>query len=177
LDDISVRTFGIFLTWLYSGILELPADSTAHLACKCLDGDNSKADTHNDDASSECPRDLEWDLLDLHVLADKYDFVLLRRGTMIVIQHLSTIRDTSPNLEFVCEAYDSLPDNSPLCQWLVDMYKLWWHLDKTSCPCQPPNKCECFGPDILPSAFMYQLLMKSHYSNQDSPFVNKYMDL
>ena len=175
-----MRTYGVFLTWLYTGTLELPDDSTAFLdpvrehPRRCSNCNKILDDVSND-TSSKQPVPWVWELLDLYVFADKYDFLLLRREVMIQIQYLADLGRSYPSFQFVCEVYDRLPDNSPLCQYVVDMYKLCGNPNIPPCTCQP-NEIEYFKADTFPAAFMFQLMAKNRDSNNASFPLNKSMD-
>jgi hypothetical protein len=92
LDDFTVRTFGIFQTWLYSGTLTLPDDSDAYLdperehLNKCSECGHIRSIESNG-----APTEVDWtdDLLDIYIPAGKNNFHLLCRETMITYDHLS----------------------------------------------------------------------------------------
>lgn len=123
LDNISVRTFEIVQRWLYSGTLVLPSDSDAYL--------NPEPTHPKSKVCVDCREHtgfhefIDWsvDLLDIYVLADKYNFPLLRRDTMIHWQHLHEIGKTFPDLVTVSKIYDRPPENSALYAYMVIMHK------------------------------------------------------
>lgn len=148
LEDLTPRTFEIFQTWLYSGTLILPGDSTAfaeldntadlcpecNTACEVPPGDHSEGfvkKTYYGD-----------DILGLYIMADKYDTPLLRLEALITNQHLDERADTFPTWKMVSRAYENLPDNSPFGGYLVDMLRRYWTSDPPMCVCEPQSERE-----------------------------------
>lgn len=178
LDDISVRTFETVQRWLYSGILLLPADSDAYLDPNLhLEHPNFEVcDDCGEVSRNDKVENWAFDLLDVSVLADKYNFPSLWQETMINLQHLNEIGGNLPSLEIVCQTYERRPEHSALCTYMVDMYVRRWDPKVKSCPTCYEEEVACFTADKLPRAFMFEVLVKSHHNIDDKAFCSWKMD-
>ena len=172
LDDVSTRTFGIFQTWLYSGTLVLPEDSEAYLDPK-RDHPKKCSDCGLIDAEDDPAEDWCKELLDIFVLADKYNVPLLRREAMITVQHLDEICGSRPSFESACEAFERLPSTSPYCGYVVDMYKHWWSPAENQCSsCGSCSPLTLFNAEKTPRSLMFEIMKASHHKNEDPTFKN-----
>lgn len=70
-------------------------------------------------------------LFDLYILADRFDVKALR---VRVIDHLQGERDGRPEglgnlipLNLVKKAFENLPEQSPLCRWLIYVFGYDWN--------------------------------------------------
>jgi hypothetical protein len=146
--------------------LILPNDSDAYLdperdhPKKCPECGNITAE---DDGVADWPNDL----VEIFVLADKYNVPLLRREAVVTIQHLDEISHTYPSAWLSCNAFERLPDTSPFCRYVVNMLKLWWDPESKTCPsCEDGNTVN-FDAETMPRSLMFQMLKASHHRNED----------
>lgn len=169
LEDVSVRTFQILQIWLYSGRLLLPRDSDAYLDPIDPAEDATMCDVCGDPLEDVGP-DSNWpkDILDLYIVAYKYDFPLFRRDIMIECQHLSEILSACVPVEVVIQAYKNLPKDSPFIDFLIQEYKLKWQPKELheECACQKQKLAQIEKGEI-PYHFTIQVMIQSHHRNGD----------
>lgn len=112
---------------------------------------------------------VDWldDLLDLFILADKYNVPLLRTEVMIESQHLDEQWYAMPGLEIIARAYDSLPETSQFCLYCVEMYNRYWASDESKvCVCAQEERREFYNSESMPKAFLFQLMHEALQLNR-----------
>ncbi|QDS72752.1 hypothetical protein FKW77_004101 [Venturia effusa] len=164
LDDVSTRTFEIVQRWLYSGVLVLPSDSDAYLHPKATDPRAKFCVDCEKLLSFDGMTHRNEDLLDIFVLADKYNLPLLRRETMITWQHLDEITHTCSDIQSICKIHDKLPASSVLCAYVADMYVCHWDPNFDDCPTCQSEDLACFTAENLPRSFMFKVMTKLHHN-------------
>lgn len=100
-------------------------------------------------------------------MADKYDTPLLRPESLITSQYLDERAGTFPTWKMVSRAYGNLPDDSPFCGYLVDMFRRYWTSDPQMCVCEPQSEREAAKFKNIPPAFMFQMMHEYEHSLRD----------
>lgn len=129
--DTNVNTMQIFMGWLYSQRLESPEPTMERFPEWYLHR------TH---------------LLNLYVLADRYDFPELRNEVMRIIEvqyGLSGVNKLP--VSFTTLAFEMLPASSCLCRWLIQYFAHFWNPEQDN---EQDNETDSADYDNLPRAFL-----------------------
>jgi hypothetical protein len=73
---------------------------------------------------------LERRFISLYIFAHRYEIPKLRRAVILAWQTNDEIIQSMPDHSNVIDAYESLPTESPLCKYFLDMYTVYWNPDK-----------------------------------------------
>jgi hypothetical protein len=90
-------------------------------------------------------------LLELYIFADAHETRLLRNDVMTAIHYLAERSRTYLGFEQVSRAFDTLPQTSTMCRYLVASNTYHWHPDGPWSKKFPPS-------DTLPSAFLLGIM-------------------
>lgn len=93
---------------------------------------------------------LERRFIALYIFAHRYEIPKLRRAVLLAWQTNDEILQTMPDHSNVIAAYESLPAESPLCKYFLDMYSVYWNPDKD-------DHRMCALRSQLPQAFLFEL--------------------
>ena len=96
----------------------------------------------------------EAELVDLYIFAEEYDVPSLRNNLMSQLSGSTPDERPLPSFAVVIKAYDNLPSESPLCQYLVETYAALYKADRRGCRCE-----ECSIRESLPIAFLLSVMM------------------
>ncbi|KAF1921400.1 hypothetical protein BDU57DRAFT_436694 [Ampelomyces quisqualis] len=94
---------------------------------------------------------LERRFIALYIFAHRYEVPALRRAVMLAWQTNDEILQCMPDHSNVIVAYESLPANSPLCLYFLDMYSVYWTPDRD-------NERMAALRSQLPQAFLFELV-------------------
>ncbi|KAF3042867.1 hypothetical protein E8E12_001093 [Didymella heteroderae] len=94
---------------------------------------------------------LERRFIALYVFAHRYSIPALRRAVLLAWQTNDEILQSMPDHSNVIAAYTSLPPDSPLCRYFLDMYTVYWNPDKD-------NEFAIPLRSQLPQAFLFELV-------------------
>ncbi|KAF2470816.1 uncharacterized protein BDR25DRAFT_334361 [Lindgomyces ingoldianus] len=106
-----------------------------------------------------CSRSYKWRSLEgflqrrfisLYIFANRYEIPSLRRAVTIAWQTNEEILQSMPDHSNVIAAYESLPPNSALCRYFLDMYSVYWNPEKDD------EQMIALRPQ-LPQAFLFEL--------------------
>ncbi|KAF2809741.1 uncharacterized protein BDZ99DRAFT_35684 [Mytilinidion resinicola] len=113
MEDVQDSLFGYFLDWLYHQTLPCPlSDCTLH-----------PRPTRTINPGTKLSRAKKLDLVTrLYALGDQYEIPNLRRDAIDHIFYYYDRLEVVPDYRSVILAYDNLPEDSPLCQLLIDRY-------------------------------------------------------
>ncbi|KAL9090166.1 MAG: hypothetical protein Q9165_005446 [Trypethelium subeluteriae] len=95
----------------------------------------------------------EAELVNLYIFADKYDVPGLRDVLITELRDHGPDEEEVPSFAVVIKAYDNLPADSPLCQYLMQVYLASYRAHSRYCLCD-----ECGLRDMLPSEFLLTLM-------------------
>lgn len=178
LDDVDQRTLNIFLEWLY--FEKLPEWKNLHRAithdhrgagskatrkrvgkgkAKAEIGGSQSEGNDSGEASSQPNFDEHYntqpeaELISLYTFADKYDVAALIKDLIDKLRSVDPINRGLPSFTVVMKAYDSLPHNSPLCRYLLNIYVASYRAHNHSCTC-----IECYYMTKLPHDFLVPLM-------------------
>ncbi|KAF2251886.1 hypothetical protein BU26DRAFT_516625 [Trematosphaeria pertusa] len=93
---------------------------------------------------------LERRFIALYVFAHRYEIPKLRRDVIVAWQTNDEILQSMPDHDNVITAYESLPPDSPLCRYFLDMYTVYWDPAKD-------NERMIALRSQLPQAFLFEL--------------------
>jgi hypothetical protein len=93
---------------------------------------------------------LERRFINLYIFAHRYEIPKLRRAVIIAWQTNDEILQSMPDHSNVIDAYESLPTDSPLCRYFLDMYTVYWNPDKD-------NERMSALRSQLPQPFLFEL--------------------
>ncbi|KAF2804176.1 uncharacterized protein BDZ99DRAFT_467548 [Mytilinidion resinicola] len=120
LSDVPVPLMRQFIQWLYNGVIFPSTDGIMTSFEKRPLADIDLLDEH--------------ELLDLYVFGDAHDIPTLQQDTLSMIQRITILRLASKkeniSIQFVLDAYEKLPETSPLCEWLVNHFGCTWDTRK-----------------------------------------------
>ncbi|KAF1922877.1 uncharacterized protein M421DRAFT_426497 [Didymella exigua CBS 183.55] len=94
---------------------------------------------------------LERRFIALYIFAHRYSIPALRRAVLLAWQMNDEILQSMPDHSNVIAAYTSLPPDSPLCRYFLDMYTVYWNPDKD-------NEFAIPLRSQLPQAFLFELV-------------------
>lgn len=94
---------------------------------------------------------LERRFISLYIFAHQYEIPNLRRAVILAWQTNDEILQCMPDHSNVIAAYESLPANSPLCLYFLDMYTVYWTPDRDS------ERMAALRSQ-LPQAFLFELV-------------------
>jgi hypothetical protein len=93
---------------------------------------------------------LERRFINLYIFAHRYEIPKLRRAVILAWQSNDEILQSMPDHSNVIDAYESLPTDSPLCRYFLDMYTVYWNPDKD-------NERMSALRSQLPQPFLFEL--------------------
>jgi hypothetical protein len=93
---------------------------------------------------------LERRFINLYIFAHRYEIPKLRRAVILAWQSNDEILQSMPDHSNVIDAYESLPIDSPLCRYFLDMYTVYWNPDKD-------NERMSALRSQLPQPFLFEL--------------------
>lgn len=106
---MDIEVFEFFVHWLYHQRLPNKDDDPELFVAWGSDNDNGDLRMEN--------------LVYLSVFCDMYDVPLLKRLSLDqLFEHLKDPNINLPSTSYVVYAFDNIPDDSPLCRLLIDMY-------------------------------------------------------
>jgi hypothetical protein len=93
---------------------------------------------------------LERRFIALYIFAHQYEIPKLRHAVILAWQKNDEILQSMPDHSNVIDAYESLPTDSPLCKYFLDMYCVYWDPKKD-------NERMVSLRSQLPQAFLFEL--------------------
>jgi hypothetical protein len=94
---------------------------------------------------------LERRFISLYVFAYRYAIPKLRRAVILAWQTNDEILQVMPDHSNVIAAYESLPPDTPLCRYFLDMYSVYWNPDRD-------DERTIALRSQLPQAFLFELV-------------------